>query len=410
MPDAETDRDAGGAPSQHASERRKDRTRRGYRVDRLRRRREGKTQRVQTWVLVTLAVVVAFVAVLGAWYAATRWMHKPAAARPAGGLTLLQLTSSPGDAVAAALVVRDPVSGVSALYVVPRDLLLEAPDGEYVFAGDAMAMGTLEEDLSRVVGAPIDATYDLPLAALGELAGSDRLRLTMADAASLQVDGAERTFSDGSTVATDELPALFQASGPTGWDASRAQEALWAAVGQAAALRPSADLESAVGTLAEANAGSGDPWYLQRALAGITTGSAPVVSFPADSRVAEGQFAFVPDPDRVLAEIRRRSPSYRSKYTVQVQNGSGEVGAGRAVAEQLAVLDVNLPPVVNADSFDYRQTRILAGRDALQVAQEVRAILGRGVVLDASDLPADSIVVIVGADTGPDGSRTKDQQ
>ena len=80
------------------------------------------------------------------------------------------------------------------------------------------------------------------------------------------------------------------------------------------------------------------------------------------------------------------------------------------MAEQLAVLDVNLPPVVNAKDFDYEQTRILAGRDALQVAQEVRAILGRGVVLDAADLPADSVVVIVGADAASDGNKTKDKQ
>ena len=416
MPDGETGRDEGGAPpgasgdQPEAGERRRERTQRGYRVDRLRRRREGKAQRVQTWMLVTLAVVVAFVAVLGAWYAATRWMHKPAVARPAGGLTLLQLTGPSGTADAAALVVRDPVSGVSALYVVPRDLLLEGPNGEYIFAGDALRAGTLEEDLSRVVGAPIDASYTLPLTALGELAGSDRLRLTMADAATVQVDGVERGFADGSTVDTTELPALFEAAGPTGWDAARLQEALWAAVAEAAALRPPEDLKATVEELTAANAGSADPWYLQRALTGVTTGGAPVVMFPADSRVAEGQFAFAPDPDRVLAEIRRRSPSYRSKYTVQVQNGTGKVGAGRAVAEQLAVLDVNLPPVVNAKDFDYRQTRILAGRDALQVAQEVRAILGRGVVLDAADLPADSVVVIVGADAASDGTKTKDKQ
>jgi len=410
MPDGEKGRDDGGTPGQDAGERRRERGRRGYRVDRLRRRRQGRKQRAQTWVLVTLAVVVAFVAVIGAWYAATRWIGEPAAERPAGGLALLQLTSASGKAIAAALVVTDPVSGASALYVVPRDLLLESPNGAYVFAGDALATGTLEEDLVRVVGAPIDASYTVPLASLGELAGGSRLSLTMADAATVLVDGSERTLTDGSTVSVAELPALFEAAGPTGWDAARLQEALWGAVVEAAALRPKAELDAALAALTEASAGGQDPWLLQRALEGITTGSAPVLAFPADSRVAEGQFAFVPDSDRVLAEIRRRSPTYRSKYTVQVQNGSGRVGAGRAVAEQLAVLDVNLPPVVNADDFDYRQTRILAGRNALQVAEEVRAILGRGVVLDSPDLPADSVVVIVGADTRHDETDSKDQQ
>ncbi len=61
--------------------------------------------------------------------------------------------------------------------------------------------------------------------------------------------------------------------------------------------------------------------------------------------------------------------------TVQVLNGSGRVGVGEAVAERLASLDVNLPAPLNADSFSYRQTQILAGPDTLQVARDIRAIL-----------------------------------
>ena len=45
------------------------------------------------------------------------------------------------------------------MYVVPPDVLLEGPNGEYVFAADAMATGTLSADLGRVVNAPIDAVY-----------------------------------------------------------------------------------------------------------------------------------------------------------------------------------------------------------------------------------------------------------
>ena len=381
----------------------------GYRVGRLRRRREGKAQRLQTWVLVTLAVVVAFAAVLGAWMVASHWIGKPAAARPAGALTLLELTAG-GKSVAAALVVKDPVTGGSALYVIPRDLLLEGPKGEYVFAADAMSAGTLKDDLGHVVGVPVDAVYELPVSALGELAGAGQVQLTMDAPSDVQVGGAERSFEDGTTVSVGELPALFQSSGTTGWDGERLQEALWGAVLEAAALRPQAELASTLQALTAASAGTNDAWYLEQALKGITSGDAPVARFPSDSRVAEGQFAFVPNADQVLAEIRRRSPSYHSKYTVQVQNGSGRVGVGTAVAEQLAVLDVNLPPVVNADNFDYAQTRILAGRNALQVAEEVRAILGRGVVLDSSDLPADAVVVVVGADTKLHETNTKDEQ
>ena len=383
----------------------------GYRVDRLRRRRTGTTRRVQSSVLYILAAVVAFGAVLGAWYVANHWMGSAPPARPPGYLTLLTLTSpQSGKPEAAALVVKDPASGASALYVVPRDLLLEGPSGAYVFAGDAMAAGTLQADLERVIKAPIDAAYRLPVSALAELAGTDRLQLSMADPASVQVDGTERSFADGTEVTAAELAALFAADGATGYDAARLQEALWGATLGAAALRDAPALAKARGAATARAAGDADTWYLQDALKGLTSGDAPVALFPSDSRVAEGQFAFLPNGDQVMAELTRKAPDFRSPYTVQVQNGSGQVGVGKAVAERLSVLNVNLPPVTNADSFGYRQTRIMAGKDALQVAQEVRAILGRGVVLDGADLPADTVVVIVGADTKLTEPTAKDQQ
>ena len=95
--------------------------------------------------------------------------------------------------------------------------------------------------------------------------------------------------------------------------------------------------------------------------------------------------------------------------TVQVLNGSGKVGVGEAVVERLASLDVNLPGPLNADSFSYRQTQILAGADTLPVARDIRAILGRGVVLDGPGLPEGTVQVIVGDDFKASQSGTKDQ-
>ncbi len=242
MPDAERGRDDEGRTPPPTGERRRDRTRRGYRVSRLRRRREGKTQRLQTWTLVTLAVVVAFAAVLGAWYAATRWIGEPAAVRPAGALTLLQLTAASGEPVAAAPGRQGPVDGrVGALRGAARPAAGGSQRRVRV-RRRRLTAGTLRDDLARVIGAPIDASYRLPAAALGELAGGGQLRLTMTDAANVLVDGAERAFEDGTVVSAAELPALFAAAGPTGWDAARLQEALWAAVAEAAALRPPAEL------------------------------------------------------------------------------------------------------------------------------------------------------------------------
>ena len=134
-----------------------------------------------------------------------------------------------------------------------------------------------------------------------------------------------------------------------------------------------------------------------------------VERFPAGTRVAEGQFAFVPDPEEIMAGITRRSPAYHADVTVEVRNGSGKIGVGEAVVERLASLDVNLPAPLNADSFSYAQTQILAGADTLPVARDIRAILGRGVVLDGTDLPKGTIRVIVGDDFQPPQSSPKDQ-
>jgi hypothetical protein len=76
----------------------------------------------------------------------------------------------------------------------------------------------------------------------------------------------------------------------------------------------------------------------------------------------------------------------------------------------LAGLDVNLPSPTNADSFEYKQTQILAGKRALQVAQDIRAILGRGVVLDGAQLPPTTVVVILGSDVKAADLEPKDQQ
>jgi len=383
---------------------------RGYRVDRLRRRRRTKAERWQAWVLYGLAAVVAFGAVFGAWYLGSRWLKRPQEQTKSGYLALVTLTApGSGDPAAAALIVKDAGTGAASLYVIPKELLVEGPNGEYVFAGDAMAAGTLKEDLQRVVDAPIDAAYRLPLAALGDLAATGAFQLSLPDPVELDLAGTKRTFEDRAIVSSSEIPALFSAGGPSGYDAARMQEALWRAVLDSAALRPGEVRTAAARAAAGRATGGGDTRYLDDALKALTGGDATVASIPSDSRVAEGQFAFLPKADDIMAAITRKAPGFRSRYTVVVRNGSGRVGVGQAVAEQLAILDVNLPAPANADTFDYRQTQILPGRGALPVAEDIRAILGRGVVLDGADVPPDTVVVIVGADTEFKDTEPKDQ-
>ncbi|MBE3033433.1 MAG: LytR C-terminal domain-containing protein [Actinobacteria bacterium] len=382
----------------------------GYRVDRLRRRRRTRAELWQAWVLYALAGVVAFGAVFGAWYLGSRWLKKPQEQAKSGYLALVTLTApGSGEPVAAALVVKDAADGATGLYVIPKELLVEGPKGEYVFAGDALAAGTLKQDLQRVVDASIDAQYQLPLTALGDLTAAGEFQLSLPDPVELDLAGTKRTFADRAIVSASEVPALFAASGPSGYDAARMQEALWKAVLDAAALRPGDVRARAARAAAGRASGSADPWYLDDALRGLTRGDVVVARIPSDSRVAEGQFAFLPKADDIMAEITRKAPGFRSRYTVVVRNGSGRLGVGKAVAERLAILDVNLPAPTNADTFDYRQTQILPGSQALPVAEDIRAILGRGVVLDGADVPPDTVVVIVGADAKLKHTEPKDQ-
>jgi hypothetical protein len=378
----------------------------GYRSDRLRRRRRSRVERSQAWILYLLAAAVAFAAVLGAWYVAGRFSKDEPVAEKSGYLAAIQLTAPGHDQpVAALLVVQDPSGGDPGVYVVPPDLLLEGPNGEYVFAADAMATDTLSADLGRVVNAPIDAVYTVPVSDLGRWAGTDELQVALDRPVAADVNGHTQMVKDGDAVASSDLAAIFSDSGTERRDITGLQVALVKSALEAAALRPAAERSALAAVSPSPQSGP----TLREILGRITAGSAVVAQFPASTRVAEGQFAFVPDAQEIQAGITRRSPAYHSDVTVQVLNGSGRVGVGEAVVERLASLDVNLPKPLNADSFSYKQTQIMAGADTLPVARDIRAILGRGVVLDGPDLPDGTVQVIVGDDFKASQSGTKDQ-
>ena len=381
-------------------------TNKGYRSDRLRRRRRSKVERSQAWLLYLLAAIVAFAAVLGAWYVAGRFSKEEPVAGKSGYLTAIQLTVPGQEApVAALLVVQDPSGGDPGVYLVPPDVLLEGPHGEYVFAADAMAGGNLAGDLGRVVHAPIDAVYTVPASDVVRWAGSDELQVELQEPVSVDLDGHTLVVEDGGSVAAADVPAVFAVGGGDRTAVTALQTALVAAALDAAALRPEGERRRLAGASPSPQSGPA----LSEVLAHITAGGAVVELFPASTRVAEGQFAFVPDPEAIQAGITRRSPAYHAAVTVQVLNGSGKVGVGEAVVQRLASLDVNLPGPLNADTFSYSQTQILAGADTLPVARDIRAILGRGVVLDGPELPDGTVQVIVGDDFQASQPPTKDQ-
>jgi hypothetical protein len=269
-----------------------------------------------------------------------------------------------------------------------------------------MAAGDLAADLGRVINVPVDAVFTVPVSDLARWAGTDELVVALEEPVSVDVDDDTTVIEDGASVAAADLAAIFTTPGVNRTGVVALQSALVAAALDAAALRPESERRRLTRPGPSPSAGPALSEIVGRA----TSGKATVVVFPAGTRVAEGQFAFLPEPEEIQATITRRSPAFDAAVTVQVLNGSGRVGVGEAVVSVLASLDVDLPAPLNADSFSYAQTQILAGPETLPVARDIRAILGRGVVLDGPDLPEGTVQVIVGDDFKAQESGTKDQQ
>ena len=368
----------------------------GYRTQRLRRRRRSSVERSQAWLLYVLAAAVAFFAVLGAWYLASRLSSGEEQPPRKGYIAVLQLTAEGvKDPIGALLVVQDPTGRDPGVYIIPTDLLLEGPSGEYVFMADAMSAGTFKADLERLINAPLDAVYRVPVTDIARWAGAEEFKVELKSPATIDLPGGTRDFKNGDAVKASEIPEIFQAPGLDRYDTVALQAAVLKSALGIAALRPDGERTPLGGTASASPEGSPS---LARIIDRITQGNAQVERFPTVSRVAEGQFAFIVDPDGVMSGITRRAPDYEADVTVRVLNGCGRVGVGQAAIDRLSTLDVNLPPAANADSFGYRQTQILCGPETLPLARDIRAILGRGVVLDGADLPPGTIEVIVGAD------------
>jgi hypothetical protein len=370
----------------------------GYRAGRLRRRRDRKVQRRQVVFLVLLAAVVAFAAVAGAYRLAS-WILGDEDAVARDGFLALITVGEDGDVgqPTAVLALRDAEDSTVDVYTIPRRLLLEREGGEYVFAGDMLEAGELRDDLERLLDAGIDLEYKLSYADLETLAASDEVWVKLDNPVQLEIDGALREFKGRFAVPRDQIGALLAAEGENAADEAAMQEALVRAVLASAALLPDAERATTIKTVTAAAKGR-ERRYLREILTASTEGDPRVERLPSVGKTALGQFVYRPDRERIMAEITRRAPGFSAPATVLVRNGSGELGIGELVAERLASLDVELPETGNADSFDYRKTQILAGEDALQVAEDVRAILGRGVVLDGDQVGPTTVVVIVGKD------------
>ena len=371
----------------------------GYRAKRLAERRSRRFGAYQNLALYALAAAVAFGAVLGAVHLAHSLRQHHVLPSAANYLALVQIGGG-GGAPTAAVLVHNASQAASTLYTIPPDLLLTNESGEYVMAGDVAAEDQLPSYLARLFDAQLSYRLDLSYGDLGRLAGGGALTVTTATPFSLQMGSTARLFGGSFALPVAELRTMLTAAGKGDTDQAIAQVAVMNAVLSAAAAVPPARRKATIDKLAgeQKHIAAVDARDL---LTTLCAGGVTVARLPSTGQVAQGtvaQFAWRPDGAAIMAQITRNARGFAAPYTVVVENGSGAVGIGRLVVGQLAGMDVNLPPVRNADSFGYQVTQILAGARAFGVATQVRAILGHGYVLTGSGLPATTVVVIVGKD------------
>jgi hypothetical protein len=369
----------------------------GYRTRTRKAQRRAKRQRWQLIGLYVLAPIVAVGAVVGAYFMAQAFTGAEPPDTELGRLELI-VVGGKAPSATAGLALRDPVTRGYRFYTVPRALLLEGPEGEYIMAGDEMGHGTLRRDLGSLVGVPVRQELRLTYRQLERLAGGGTLVVKFEQPAKLKVDGVWRTYEGTVDVPAAEIGPLLAAEGSSGEDEDVAARAVYAAVFHASALQTAADRRRITSSLA-ATAGDDDRQLAaRRVLNGLLERPVEVQRIPSKGAVTEGQFAFRPDRSRIMTDITRLAPGFGPRYTIIIRNGTGEAGVGALVRKKLAVLDAQLPSPANAEDFGYERTQILAGSKALALAEDVRAILARGVVLSGQDVPATTLVVIIGAD------------
>jgi hypothetical protein len=366
---------------------------------RLRERRRERLQRWQFGVLVVLAALVTAGAVVGAYELAQRLSHHASPVDARSGLVLVTIGAhEAGRRPVAALALYDNVQRGWLVFTVPRELLLQNSQGGYVMAGDVMGTPALAEDLARLVHSPVAYQVSLSSASLLRFAGGGPVNVELAGSATLLLGDTWRTYDGAFQIAPGEVPSLLSATGKSGADEDAMGQAVLASVLHAGALLPAQQRATTVKAVIGTAGSARSRLAAEQALTGLLQGKIAIERLPSTGVVSLGQFAFQPDESRIMSEITRRVPGYSARFTVLIQNGTGQLGIGGLVRQRLAVLNVNLPSPSNADSFDYKRTEILAGSEALAVAQDVRAILGLGVILQGQNLPSTTLLVIIGSD------------
>ena len=371
---------------------------RGYRRQRLEQRR---SERLQTWQSVTLYVlagVVAFAAVLGAIVLSRHLGENSSPAPDAGYIALVRMGNDEnGRGPVAGLLVYDRPNAELSFFVIPPTYLFSGPQGEYVMGEDVIASPDIDAFVERLLGVPVDHVVDLSYADLARLTNGSDVYVKLPRPVTAGSGDTAREYAGDFSLPSDALADVLNATVASGPDQALLEQAVLDATFKTAALQPADVRDAAVAAVAARQSRLPEDDVVS-VLEALTGGRLVVERLPSRGVTAEGQFAYRPDPEQIMARVSRKSPRYDAPFTVVVENGSGEAGIAEMVAERLAVLDVDLPAVRNARSFDYAETQILAGSEAVGAAEDVRAILGHGVVLSGRNLAPDTVVVVVGKD------------
>ncbi len=116
-------------------------------------------------------------------------------------------------------------------------------------------------------------------------------------------------------------------------------------------------------------------------------------------RLVEGTGFQYLEPDVQMARALLTGTTEATGISLQVLNGSGEVGIAQEVGALLGQLGYTMLPAGNAPGFpDVEQTRIETSPDAVAHARQVRALLGGGLLDEEPSLESGQVVVILGKD------------
>ncbi len=137
------------------------------------------------------------------------------------------------------------------------------------------------------------------------------------------------------------------------------------------------------------------------ALRSLDVRTALTSAIPGRPVEGSGFSYFEPDVPGLQTMLGGEAPE--SAVSVEVQNGSGVVGAAQKISEAIAPLGYTVLPPKNAEGFpDVQATQLLAAPDVLAEANRLRGLLGQGTVVQQDALPAGRVIIVVGKDLDVD--------